>query len=433
MFKFFSTLMLAITTFALYAQNDGAITNIKQRAVILDTVNIDNSFSDLMPLKPVLNNRRIVGMGEATHGTHEFQATKFRMFKFLVEQLGYKLFAIEANFTECRKVNDYVMYGKGDARKAIGGTYFWTWKTKEMVQMIEWMRVYNNNKPDTAKVKFYGFDMQFDRGALASIKEKLKKVDSGYYYKNFKMFDTLTICDTSKLGYKKFSVKKADSIKQLLRAIDRYAANKLAALLQFFSPTEAAYLKQDIKVLEQCLDYDIEISNGGGFTFNAHRIRDKSMAENIEWVLNFEGPASKIMIWAHNGHISKTGMGSYLKRAYQAQYYAIGFDFNKGGFRAIDLSNGRYKLSTFTVDDAEPGSSGNVFSQLNIARFFIDIEGLEKTRSAARYYFTTKLRQRGIGAGFNTEQEGLFYLKLPLFDEYDGLIFINETTPTQTM
>jgi erythromycin esterase len=126
-------------------QDSPALKYIKENSVKIDT-NLDN-LQDLSPLENMLAGRRIVGMGEATHGTHEFQIEKFRMLKFLVTKLGFKLFGIEANFTQCRQVNDYVMYGKGTAEKAIGEMQYWAWETKEVLQMIEWMRDYNQDKP----------------------------------------------------------------------------------------------------------------------------------------------------------------------------------------------------------------------------------------------------------------------------------------------
>jgi len=105
--KFFGLFFFCIINCSLYAQNTDTLNYIRQNAVVIDTAAADTGYSDLMPLKNVLANRRIIGLGEATHGTQEFQAIKFRVVKFLVEQMGYRFFAIEANFTECRRINDY--------------------------------------------------------------------------------------------------------------------------------------------------------------------------------------------------------------------------------------------------------------------------------------------------------------------------------------
>ena len=54
---------------------------------------------------------------------------KHRIFEFLVEKMGFSIFSIEASTPEAFDVNEYVLTGKGDPEKAIGGLYFWTWDT----------------------------------------------------------------------------------------------------------------------------------------------------------------------------------------------------------------------------------------------------------------------------------------------------------------
>src|SRR5471030_3003404 len=99
-----------------FAQNTDAVKYIKDNAIVIDTNSNSENLKDLSYLKSTLEGKRVIGMGEATHGTEQFQTTKFRVLKYLVTQMNYKLFGIEANFTECRRVNDYVLYGKGDAK-----------------------------------------------------------------------------------------------------------------------------------------------------------------------------------------------------------------------------------------------------------------------------------------------------------------------------
>jgi len=436
--KFFSLILLSVISLTLKAQNNDTLNYIKQNAISIDTGINTIGYNDLIPLIPTLQNRRLIGMGEATHGTHEFQAVKFRMLKFLVEKMGYRLFGIEANFTKCRQVDDYVLYGKGDARTAINGTYFWTWKTKEMLQMVEWMHTYNLNKPDTTKVKFYGFDMQYDSVACKLIKDKLIKLDSNYYKAHFYSLSNLRIAVKSSQVYTKFSKQGADSVKALLNNIKAYIDANRVLFLKLYSAENMEYLKRDVRLVEQCLDMDLEYNkhqyNNHGYWSdkNGSAIRTRCMAENVEWILDHEAPDSKMMIWAHNFHIGKTDMGSYLKKKYTNQYYAIGFDFNKGTFRAVDLIDHR-GLTNFTVGNAEPGSSGNIFSQFNIPAFFFDIESTVKTNSPAKSFFTKTLRHRSISAGYGDTWESNMYLPEPLYSYFDGLIFINDTTPTQAM
>src|SRR5262245_44825112 len=116
---------------------------LKANVVELKTVEAENGFADLQRLKAMIGNARIVSLGEATHGTREIFQLKHRLTEFLASELGFSIFAIEANIPEAYRVNDYVLYGKGDPRELLRGMYFWTWNTEEVLAMIEWMRRFN--------------------------------------------------------------------------------------------------------------------------------------------------------------------------------------------------------------------------------------------------------------------------------------------------
>ncbi|RYE30143.1 MAG: erythromycin esterase family protein [Sphingobacteriaceae bacterium] len=423
-------LCLLLITQLTFGQRKDAAAYIKQNAVPVDTNT--NDLGDLSNLKSIFNGRRIIGMGEATHGTQEFQTIKFKFLKYLVTQMQFKLFGIEANFTECRRVNDYVLYGKGEAEKVIAGMYFWTWNTTEVLQLIEWMRSYNLNKTTDQKVKFYGFDMQYDVYAIQQVTEKLRKLDSVYFKANFSQLVNL---DTAKSLYSASVKRKRDSVmSKLIDPLKTYVDEQESNLLKIYSKEEVAYTKHDVRLLEQYLDENWAAGNRK-ISRLASRKRDKYMAENIAWILEHEGPESKMMLWAHNYHVSKNEgintnktMGSYLKKQYKDQYYVIGFDFNKGSFRAVDVKS--YKLKVFTVPEAKKGSSGYFFSGLNMPLFFIDMESAVKTGFPAKNIFTKSINQRSTGATFNMDWETKTYIKDPLYDYYDGLIFINKTTAT---
>jgi erythromycin esterase len=87
-----------------------------------------------MFLKNYVGTRKIVCLGEGTHGTREFFKIKHRIIKFLANEMNFTLFAIEVNMTECRAINRYVLYGEGDIRQALDGIYFWTWNTEEVLE-----------------------------------------------------------------------------------------------------------------------------------------------------------------------------------------------------------------------------------------------------------------------------------------------------------
>jgi len=148
---------------------------VKAHAIPLASAQAGQGFDDLDPLRAVIGDARIVGMGEPTHGTREAFQFKHRMFEFLVEKMGFNIFAIEGNMPEAAAISRYVQTGEGDPRKLIEGMYFWTWNTEEVFDMVQWMRAWNKAHPDRTPIQFTGFDMQNSNVASIIAHEFLKE------------------------------------------------------------------------------------------------------------------------------------------------------------------------------------------------------------------------------------------------------------------
>lgn len=146
-------------------------------AIPLESTDPATDLKDMERLDAVVGDARIVAMGEATHGTREFFRMKHRMLEYLVEKKGFTIFGIEANWPESLGINDYVLNGTGDAQSALDGLYFWTWNTEEVLDLIRWMRKYNEDPAHVKKVRFYGFDGQIANVAARKVLSYLERVD----------------------------------------------------------------------------------------------------------------------------------------------------------------------------------------------------------------------------------------------------------------
>jgi len=65
---------------------------------------------------------------------------KHRLIKYLIEEKGFNIIAFESNKPETELINNYVLGGDGDPIKLLKGIYFWTWQTKEILDLINWLR-----------------------------------------------------------------------------------------------------------------------------------------------------------------------------------------------------------------------------------------------------------------------------------------------------
>lgn len=178
---------------------DATVAWIKERAVPIKTPEAGNGFEDLQPLKKIIGDARIVSLGESTHGSREIFQMKHRLVEFLASEMNFTIFSIEANMPESYRVNDYVLGGEGDPDKLIAGMYFWTWNTREVKDMVAWMRRFNAGKK--GRIEFTGFDMQFPDVAMAEVLKFLKDGDEEQRASAEKAFDRAAQAKEGRSGF----------------------------------------------------------------------------------------------------------------------------------------------------------------------------------------------------------------------------------------
>jgi Erythromycin esterase len=159
-------------------QNESPIDWVRSHAIRLTTAEAGHGFADLEPLERIVGDARLVSLGEATRGSREFFQLKHRMLEFLVSQMGFSIFSIEANMPEAYRLNDYVLNGTGDPAQLLRGMYFWTWDTEEVLAMIQWMRAFNQS--GKGRVQFTGFDMQIPNVAAENVRTFVVKYEPTY-------------------------------------------------------------------------------------------------------------------------------------------------------------------------------------------------------------------------------------------------------------
>jgi erythromycin esterase len=353
--------------------SDAVVSSLRENAIPLATVEAGQGIDDLKRVQDLVGSATIVALGEATHGTREFFQLKHRFLEFLVEEMGFRVFAIEANWPECRAINEYVLHGTGDPVKALDGIYFWTWNTQEVAAMIEWMRRHNANRPDDDKVQFLGFDMQTTRVAAADVATYLTAFD-----------DTLAAAFDSTL-----QAFQAADLSSRTPEQHRTSLDSVASLLTRFDGRRSAHeprsskeewetVRQEIVLLEQATRMYMDNANSS----NA---RDEAMAANVRWLLEQQPPGTRAVLWAHNGHIQRTEsagwtpMGAHLSDAFGSAYVSFGFAFDHGAFQAMNWTQGMGKpggLTEHVVGPAPDVSVENAFTRVGSPVFVLDLRKL---------------------------------------------------------
>ena len=409
---FGDTQILHFPTRNSFKANRNEIKWLKDHSIPIKTVHAENGFTDLELLKSSLKNARIVALGENSHGTSEIFEMKHRLLEFLSSEMGFNIFSIESSMFNTDPLNDYINTGNGDPKKLMS-TLTPAWQTQEVLDMINWMKKHNE-KGDN-KIQFTGFDIQSFEGPLYHLILYSKYKDQTIS----NLVDSLSIMlynpsqTNNEIEIKKqniLKIRKCDQILSYLKNAQKESdGNK--------DGNELNVIIQNANVIHQYLDY---FSNGCPGT-----MRDKYMSENVSWILD-NNPDAKIVLWAHNEHISKQlyWMGEYLSKKYNEKYYSIGFLTNEGKYTAGigDVISTKNKLIR-----GEPGSFEFNFNKIGLPCFFFDLNSINKNEPNS-LWLDKKLNQRIIGADATEEQ----FFPTVLRKKFDAIIYINSTTATKT-
>jgi erythromycin esterase len=199
-------------------------------------------------------------------------------------------------------------------------------------------------------------------------------------------------------------------LKHLEDSRERYLKKKPAA--------EVDWAIQNARVADQAAG-PLVATGAEGFNH-----RDRCMADNVDWILSQAPAGTKIVLWAHNGHVSKTAMGatsmgSHLAKRHGKDYLVLGFAAHEGQYTAVARGTG---LGTHRLPASQPGSIEYYGHRSGLPRLIIDLRRASKDDPASAW-LTKELYHRSIGA---LAQDASYSATLP--NEYDALIFFDNTS-----
>lgn len=400
---------------------------IRANALRLSGVEAGRDRSDLAPFTAMARDATVVSLGEATHGTADFFQLKHRLLEHLVLELGFRVFAIEANLPEALAVDEYLQTGQGDPVKLIGSLYFWTWNTEEVLALVRWMRAYNAAPEHREKLHFYGFDLQFSELALRRVLDYLRKVDPRWAPPEALL--TMTDPCGNLPGQLPSDVEER---RAAVGALEQRLDGERPRHIARSSAAEWELMRQFARIAAQQLRL-----NGTG---NMNGERDRAMAENVRWIQAREGGA-KMVLWAHNAHIADVGyvggrsMGQWLREALGPKVLSVGFTFDHGSFRASEmpllLRNG---VRDFEVEPATAPSIAAELTALGFERALVDLRSLA-AGSEARAWFEAGRPFRDFEATYWVPEPGEASKGRPMnvTKAFDVLVFLKETRASRAL
>ncbi|MFV2120363.1 erythromycin esterase family protein [Streptomyces sp. Act-28] len=398
-------------------------------ALPLSGLTAGTSTADLQPLRSVLDGVRIVGLGEATHGTSEFFQLKHRLLEFLVEEMGFSVLAMEASASAGPAVDAYVRRGVGDAAGVLAGLGFWTWRTREVLGMIEWMREYNRGRPEDRKVRFAGVDPQQCGGSLAVLGSFLRKVTPD---REAGLLSPLRVLAKAYPG------SQPDPRRRLVRD-----AEELLEFLHVHGAGAADVLRH-ARILVRAADLVTRARQHTDPEQTASAARDRYMAEAVGEL--FDDPSAKVALWAHNGHITRgrrggtvPAMGQHLHTRYGDAYYALGLLFGSGSFRARRMWPGPWSRPragapvTNRIGPARPGTVEARLATAGPGDRLVDLRSAAGAPRAVWEWLDGRHHLRSFGAVVPRWTYRFDLRPVSPAEEYDGLAYVAVSTGSRPL
>jgi|KBSSwiStaDraftv2_1062776.scaffolds.fasta_scaffold00907_23 erythromycin esterase len=374
-----ATLLLASSGVA-YCEEEAFSKWAAAHALPLATVEPGDDFSDLLPLKSVVGTARVVALGEPMHGAHEPVAFRNRLFRFLVEQMGFTAIALETGFTESSSVDSFVGGGPGEAQSVLPKGLA---RYSENRELIQWMRDYNA-AAGHQRIRYYGFDLSFGgrvggpRSALDYALAYLSGADAADADNiRSSLGDALPSPDDGKMGM--LSQPALAVLDGTIPKIAKAMAKNRRALIAHSSVEEYGWALHNLEVARQlakCFHLTTPQSfRDIQYSAPVMNCRDHAMAENVGWIVKNEGPKGRVLLFGHDGHIMNVKEESNRMAKVRDKPFAMGFHLRRAfGKRLLIIAISSASTSG-GLPTPHPAVDGidDALARVGMPRMFLDL------------------------------------------------------------
>jgi erythromycin esterase-like protein len=399
------------------------------------------------PLLELIGDARVVLIGEASHGTHEFYRTRAELTKALILRKGFNLVAVEADWPDAYRANRWVRHETADPDAETALDNFkrfprWMWRNRDVVDFLNWLRSHNAGRDAAARVGFYGLDLYSLHASIEAVLAYLRKVDPAaaerarYRYSCFEHFGE----DSQAYGYAATvglsRPCEDDVVAQLLdlrRREGEYATRDgRVAADEYFSA------EQNARLVRNAEEYYRAMFGGRAASWN---LRDTHMMETLEDLLAHverQAGGARAVVWAHNSHLGdaratemgeagELNLGQLAREAYGDKVRLIGLTTHTGS--VIAAENWDEPPQRKRVRPSLAGSYERLFHDVGLPRFLLRFD-VRETREA----MLAPRLERAIGVIYRPETErSSHYFRAKLPEQFDAVLHIDETSALEPL
>ena len=372
-------------------------------------LNQEDGKISMAQLQPMINDMgmyKIVGLGEGTHGTKEFNELRISIIKELIQKKGFRIICFENAFGDCYYFNQWLNSGE-PIKEGMKKYLISLWQTKELEEFFEWIRKFNQN--NSAKVSITGMDNNYLANTVKIIDSESKKLNQEQLTSLCSGLYKDALFNDSAWSNQMKGTNRNDLIARMKSAKSK--------LFQIDSIIKTNNLPVSNLLHSALLNIKPWWSSGQGNRDKSMALMAVNLAEN-----------NKMILWAHAVHLALQspfknnfvgGCGGYIKQQV-TDYYSLGTGTANGRYGGTkDRFDTRTNImETYKLPSTKKPGWDEYFVQMKIPSFYIDLRNAKAD--------TTSLPLRLIGYGPPKRISYSDEVKLPAL--FDGYIFIKNTS-----
>lgn len=397
---------------------------------------------DLEPLLARIGAARVVLLGEASHGSSEFYRMRARISQELIERKGFAFVAIEGDWPDAARIDHYVRHAEYKPSEWTAFARFpkWMWRNRDVRSFVDWLRAHNANLEPARRAAFHGLDLYSLYNSIDLVLKYLDDRDPRAARIARHRYACLSPWQADPATYGQaalsggFQTCEHEVVSMLTDLMQRRRAYAEHDGERFLDAVQNARLVANAERYYRIMYY------GSRASWN---LRDTHMFETFRTLLDFHGPRSRGIIWAHNSHVGDAAatemssrgeynIGQLCREEFGDAAYSIGFGTNSGTVAAASEWDGPMEVKT--VRSAVPGSYERLCHESGVSRFLLRLRG-PIAANLARGLSRPQL-ERAIGVIYRPQtelQSHYFQAELPRqFDEYIWFDATEAVRPLET-
>ncbi|GAB2660679.1 hypothetical protein GCM10027036_12970 [Flavihumibacter cheonanensis] len=395
-----------------------------------------NSKADLQPLFDRIGDSRIVMLGEASHGTHEFYTWRAHITRRLIQEKGFQFIAVEGDWPDCYRLNRFIK-GLDEKDKsafkvlqAFNRWPTWMWANWEMVALADWLFEFNKSKPLNKRAGFYGLDVYSLWESMESIIRYLEKTDPGALTTALEAFRCFEPYQKDEgRGYARASQFVPELCQQ--EVVELLKEIQAKSILYNSDPENVFSVEQNARIAVNAEQYYRAMIKGGLHSWN---LRDRHMADTLDDLLEYHGKDAKVIVWAHNTHIGDAratdmaadgmlNLGELARIKYgEPHVVLVGFGSYKG--TVIAGKNWGAPMQALNLPDAARGSWEYLLHKSGNQNLLLLMEDFISNDTLLEH----PIGHRAVGVVYNPQYEAYGnYVPSILPLRYDAFIHLDQT------